>query len=53
VFGYGSNLGPNQTARQAPEIATAQALRRTNAQHINAEELEAAMIDVIDEYVRF
>ena len=53
VFGYGCNLGPNQTARHAPEIATAQALRRINAQHINAEKLEAAMVDVINQYVRF
>ena len=28
VFGYGCNLGPNQTARHAPEVVTAQALRR-------------------------
>ena len=53
VFGYGCNLGPNQTARHIPEIATAQALRRTNAQHINADKLEAAMVDVIDQYIRF
>jgi TnpA family transposase len=53
VFGYGCNLGPNQTARHAPEIATAQALRRINAQHINADKLEAAMVDVINQYVRF
>ena len=53
VFGYGCNLGPNQTARHAPEIATAQALRRTNAQHINADKLEAAMVDVINQYARF
>ena len=53
VFGYGCNLGPSQTARHAPEIATAQALRRINAQHINAEKLEAAMVDVIGQYVRF
>jgi TnpA family transposase len=53
VFGYGCNLGPSQTARHAPKIATAQALRRINAQHINAEKLEAAMVDVIGQYVRF
>ncbi|HSC95441.1 MAG TPA: Tn3 family transposase [Burkholderiales bacterium] len=53
VFGYGCNLGPNQTARHGPEIATAQALRRINAQHINADKLEAAMVDVISQYVRF
>ena len=53
VFGYGCNLGPNQTARHAPEIATAQALRRINAQHINVDKLEAAMVDVIGQYARF
>ena len=52
VFGYGCNLGPNQTARHAPGIATAQALRRINAQHINADKLESAMVDVIDQYAR-
>jgi len=53
VFGYGCNLGPGQTARHAPEVASAQALRRINAQHINADKLEAAMVDVIDQYARF
>ena len=53
VFGYGCNLGPGQTARHAPEVASAQALRRINAQHINAGKLEAAMVDVIDQYARF
>jgi TnpA family transposase len=53
VFSYGCNLGPSQTARHAPEIATAQVLRRINAQHVNAEKLEAAMVDVINQYVRF
>src|SRR3954466_6802585 len=53
VFGYGCNLGPGQTARHAPGLATAQALRRINAQQINANKLEAAMVDVIDQYARF
>jgi TnpA family transposase len=53
VFGYGCNLGPNQTARHGPEIATAQVLRRINAQHVNSDKLEAAMVDVIDQYARF
>jgi TnpA family transposase len=53
VFGYGCNLGPNQTARHAPEIATAQVLRRINAQHVSSDKLEAAMVDVIDQYTRF
>ena len=53
VFGYGCNLGPNQTARHASDIATAPALRRINAQHINVDKLEAAMVDVINQYARF
>jgi TnpA family transposase len=46
VYGY-------QTARHASDIATAPALRRINAQHINVDKLEAAMVDVINQYVRF
>jgi TnpA family transposase len=53
VFGYGCNLGPNQTARHAPEIASVHVLRRINAQHVNANKLEAAMVDVINQYARF
>ena len=53
VFGYGCNLGPGQTARHAPSAASAQALRRTNAQHVTAGKLEAGMVDVIDQYARF
>jgi TnpA family transposase len=53
VFGYGCNLGPVQTARHAPHIASAQTLRRINAQHINAAKLEAAMTDLINAYAKF
>jgi len=53
VFGYGCNLGSGQTARHAPGAATAQALRRINAQHITGAKLEAAMVDVIGQYDRF
>ena len=53
VFGYGCNLGPAQTARHGPDIATAQVLRRINAQHVNVDKLEAAMVDVINQYIRF
>jgi TnpA family transposase len=53
VFGYGCNLGPAQTARHGPDIATAQVLRRINAQHVNVDKLEAAMVDVINQYARF
>ncbi|RVL08319.1 Tn3 family transposase, partial [Sinorhizobium meliloti] len=53
VFGYGCNLGPVQTARHAVGIASADTLRRLNAQHIDAARLEAAMTDLINAYVRF
>ncbi|HVI35619.1 MAG TPA: Tn3 family transposase, partial [Gaiellales bacterium] len=53
VFGYGCNLGPYQTARHAPEVASAQALRRTNAQHVTGAKLEAGMADLIGQYARF
>ncbi|MBY5827382.1 Tn3 family transposase [Rhizobium leguminosarum] len=53
VFGYGCNLGPGQAARHATDIASAQVLRRINAQHIDANKLEAAMSDVVGEYARF
>lgn len=53
VFGYGCNLGPSQTARHAPHIASSQTLRRLNAQHINAAKLEAAMTDIINIYASF
>jgi TnpA family transposase len=53
VFGYGCNLGPSQTARHAPHIASSQTLRRLNAQHINAAKLESAMTDIINIYAGF
>jgi TnpA family transposase len=53
VFGYGCNLGASQTARHAPDSIHRQTLRRINSQHINASKLEAALNDVIGEYVRF
>jgi TnpA family transposase len=53
VFGYGCNLGPAQTARHAPGVATAEVLRRINAQHIDTPKLEAATTDLINAYARF
>jgi len=53
VFGYGCNLGPGQTARHAPGLASAETLRRINAQHIDTAKIESAMIDLINAYARF
>jgi TnpA family transposase len=52
VFGYGCNLGESQTAQHISDINRF-AIRRINAQHITTPKLEAAMNDVIAEYVRF
>ena len=53
VFGYGCNLGPGQTARHAPDGTTAQTMRRINAQHVTGPKLEAALVDVVNQYARF
>ena len=53
VFGYACELGATQTARHAQELIGRQTLRRLNAQHITTAKLEAALRDVINEYVRF
>lgn len=53
VFGYGCNLGANQTAQHATEEINRFALRRIDAQHITTPKLEAAINDVIASYTRF
>jgi TnpA family transposase len=53
VFGFGCNLGASQTARHAPQSINRQTLQRINAQHIDAGKLEAAVADVVGEYMRF
>ena len=53
VFGYGCNLGANQTASHAPDLINRQTLQRINSQHINSAKLEVALNDVIEEYARF
>lgn len=53
VFGFGCNLGVNQTARHAPESINRHALRRINAQHVTVDKLDAACADLIREYARF
>ncbi len=53
VFGYGCNLGASQTERHAPTDINRHTLRRINAQHITTTKLEAALCDIIAEFVRF
>ena len=53
VFGYGCNLGVNQTERHARAYINRHTLRRINAQHVTSAKLEAARKDIIAEYTRF
>ena len=53
VFGFGCNLGASQTARHAPECVNRHTLQRINAQHIDTGKLEAAVADIVNEYIRF
>ncbi len=53
IFGYGCGLGPTQTARHAHQEITLRVLKRINDQHITTEKLQAALQDIINEYIRF
>ena len=53
VFGFGCNLGASETARHAPESINRHSLHRINAQHVDANKLEAAVADIINQYRRF
>ena len=53
VFGFGCNLGASETARHAPESINRHSLHRINAQHVDADKLEAAIADIINQYRRF
>jgi TnpA family transposase len=52
VFGYGCNLGPNETARNTRGQVSSRMLAYTNRQHVSTQQLEAAMRDMINAYNR-
>jgi len=52
TFGYGCNLGPNQTARHTRGAVTSHMLSYINRRHITAENLQAASRDMINAYNR-
>lgn len=52
IFGYGCNLGPNQTARHTRGLVTSHMLSYTNRRHVSAETLQAAIRDIINAYNR-
>ena len=50
TFGYGCNLGPNQTARHTRGLVTSHMLSYTNRRHMDATKIEAATRDLIGAY---
>jgi len=53
TFGYGCNLGPNQTARHSRGVVTSHMISYTNRRHISTYSLEAAIRDTINAFNRF
>jgi TnpA family transposase len=52
VFGYGCNLGPNETARNTKGHISSRMLAYVNRQHISTQQIEAATKDIINAYNR-
>ena len=50
AFGYGTNMGPVQTARHTRGLASAHELGYVNRRHITTQKLEAAITDVVNAY---
>ena len=53
IFGYGCNLGPNQTARHTRGRGSRYGLSYINRRHLTTSMLEAATRDIINSYNRF
>ena len=53
MFTYGCNLGPAQAARHMRGVISARMLSFVNHRHINANKLEASLVDLLDNYHRF
>ncbi|MFT4668292.1 MAG: TnpA family transposase [Salibacteraceae bacterium] len=53
IFGYGCNLGANQTVRHTQGALTSRMLRRINKQHIDSKKIDAAIRDIINNYNRW
>lgn len=52
AFGYGTNMGPVQTARHTRELVSSHMLGYVNRRHITISKLEAAITDVVNAYAK-
>ena len=53
LFTYGCNLGPSQAARHMRGIVSARMLGFVNQRHVNAKKLDAALVDLLNNYHLF
>ena len=53
AFTYGCNLGPAAVARHLRGLGTSHELSFVNRRHVDACRLNAAMVDIINEYAGF
>jgi TnpA family transposase len=53
LFTYGCNLGPAQAARHMRGVVTEHMLSYVNRRHINAKKLDAALVDLLNNYNKF
>jgi TnpA family transposase len=53
LFTYGCNLGPAQAARHMRGIVSARMLGFVNQRHVNAKKLDAALVDLLNNYHLF
>lgn len=53
LFTFGCNLGPAQAARHMRGLVSARMLSFVNHRHVNAKKLDAALVDLLDNYHLF
>lgn len=53
LFTYGCNLGPAQAARHMRGLVTQHMSGFVNKRHVNGKNLDAALVDLLDNYHRF
>lgn len=53
LFTYGCNLGPAQAARHMRGIVSSHMLSFVNRRHVNIKKMDAALVDLLDNYQRF
>lgn len=53
LFTYGCNLGASQAARHMRGLVSAHMLSFVNRRHVNARKLDAALVDLLNNYHRF